>query len=98
MRSREWSLLPIACAVLCAAESTDWISHMGGKVERDAAGKVTAVNLRGSWINDAEMAHLAELPDLEKLDLSHTRITDEGLLRLKSAPRISDLSLYYSEW
>ena len=39
-----------------------------------------AVNLRGSWINDAEMIELARLPDLERLDLSHTRISDEGML------------------
>src|SRR5262249_9061915 len=30
-------------------------------------------------------------------DLSHTRISDEGLLRLKPATQIEDLSLLYSE-
>ena len=91
-------LLWIACGALLAAESTDWIVKLGGKLERNAAGKVVAVNLRGSWVNDAEMLGLAELPDLEKLDLSHTRITDEGMLRLKSAPKIRDLNLFYAEW
>jgi len=38
------------------------------------------------------------LPDLERLDLSHTRISDEGMLRLKAAPKIRDLNLYYAEW
>lgn len=98
MLRRDLCILAIACAALRAAGDTDWITHLGGKVQRDASGKVTAVNLRGSWINDAEMLHLAEFPDLEKLDLSHTRITDEGLLRLKPAPKISDLNLYYAEW
>jgi Leucine-rich repeat (LRR) protein len=56
------------------------------------------VNLRGSWINDVEMIDLARLPDLERLDLSHTRITDEGMLNLKAAPKIRDLKLFYSEW
>jgi hypothetical protein len=98
MRGRPLCILPIACAALWATDSTDWITHLGGKVSRDASGKVIAVNLRGSWINDAEMLHLADLPDLEKLDLSHTRISDEGLLRLKSAPQIRELNLYYSEW
>ena len=41
---------------------------------------------------------LAAMPDLESLDLSHTRITDEGMLRLKDAPKISDLNLFYAEW
>jgi hypothetical protein len=98
MLSRGLWILATACVALCATDGTDWITHLGGKVERDTAGRVTAVNLRGSWINDAEMVHLAELPDLEKLDLSHTRISDEGLLHLKSAPKINDLNLYYSEW
>jgi Leucine-rich repeat (LRR) protein len=38
------------------------------------------------------------LPDLERLDLSHTRISDEGMLNLKPAPKIKDLKLFYSEW
>jgi hypothetical protein len=88
-----------AAGLSLAAEGTDWIERLGGKVERDAANRVVAVNLRGSWINDGdEMTRLAELPHLDTLDLSHTRITDEGLLRLKSAPKIRDLSLFYAEW
>jgi hypothetical protein len=98
MPRRDLYIFAIACVAVYAAADTDWIVHLGGKVGRDAAGRVAAVDLRGSWINDAEMLHLAELPDLEKLDLSHTRITDEGLLRLKAAPKISDLNLYYAEW
>ena len=56
------------------------------------------MNLRGSWISDVEMIELARLPDLERLDLSHTRISDEGMLNLKPAPKISELKLFYSEW
>ena len=84
--------------VLFAADSTDWIAQLGGKVARDAAGRVIDVNLRGSWVNDTEMIQLAAMPDLEQLDLSHTRISDEGLMRLKPAPKIRELNLYYSEW
>jgi hypothetical protein len=77
---------------------TGWIEKLGGKVERDSAGRIIAVNLRGSWINDVEMIELARLPDLERLDLSHTRISDEGMLNLKPAPKIKELKLFYSEW
>ncbi len=80
------------------AIDTGWIARLGGKIERDPAGRIVAVNLRGSWINDAEMVELARLPDLERLDLSHTRISDEGMLNLKPAPKIKDLKLFYSEW
>jgi Leucine-rich repeat (LRR) protein len=80
------------------AIDTGWITSLGGKIERDAAGRIVAVNLRGSWINDVEMIELARLPDLERLDLSHTRISDEGMLNLKPAPKIKELKLFYSEW
>jgi internalin A len=88
-----------AAGLSLAADGADWIERLGGKVERDAANRIVAVNLRGSWINDGdEMTRLAELRHLDTLDLSHTRITDEGLLRLKPAPKIRDLSLFYAEW
>jgi Leucine-rich repeat (LRR) protein len=91
-------LLLICCGLqLCAADTT-WITNLGGSVERDSGGRVVAVNLRGAWISDVQMIELARLPDLERLDLSHTRITDEGMLNLKPAPKISELKLFYSEW
>jgi len=90
--------LILLCVSAFAAGPGDWIERLGGKVERSATGKVVGVNLRGSWINDAEMVQLAAMPDLERLDLSHTRITDEGLMRLKPASKIRELNLYYAEW
>ena len=90
-------LLVLLATPLLAAD-TDWIARLGGRIERDSAGRIVAVNLRGSWINDAEMIELARLPDLERLDLSHTRISDEGMLNLKPAPKIRELKLFYSEW
>src|SRR5215467_3126916 len=91
-------ILLVLLAMPLLAVDTDWIARMGGKVERDLMGRIVAVNLRGSWINDADMIELARLPDLERLDLSHTRISDEGMLNLKPAPKIKDLNLFYSEW
>jgi len=85
------------CGILSAAESLDWINSLGGNVEKNAKGGVVAVNLRGAWVNDVELIDLARLPNLERLDLSHTRISDEGMRNLKSATNIRELSLYYSE-
>jgi internalin A len=90
-------LLLAASAALPATDTSEWIARLGGKMSRDSAGNIVAVNLRGSWINDAEMMELARLPHLARLDLSHTRITDEGVLHLRSATKISDLNLYYAE-
>jgi Leucine-rich repeat (LRR) protein len=75
-----------------------WVARLGGKVQRDTAGNVVAVNLRGTWVDDVEMIDIARLPKLQRLDLSHTRITDEGMLHLKPASQIEDLNLYYAEW
>lgn len=98
MRRLFWLLLLVSTPpALFGAESVDWILSLGGKIERDSSGQIVAANLRGSWVNDVEMMDLARLPRLERLDLSHTRITDEGLLLLKTAPRINDLNLYYAE-
>ena len=89
-------LLSLSPAIF-AADSSDWISSLGGSVERNAQGKIGAVNLRGSWVSDVELIDIARLPNLERLDLSHTRITDEGMLHLKSATGIRELKLLYAE-
>jgi len=91
-------LLPCAAALLYAAEATDWITSLGAKVQRDATGNVVGLNFRGTWIDDVEMVDVARFPQLKHLDLSHTRITDEGMLHLKAAAGIEDLNLYYAEW
>ncbi len=91
------ALLLCAGAIFAAVDPPDWIHSLGGKVTRDAKGNIVAVNLRGTWVSDVELIDIARLPNLERLDLSHTRITDEGMLHLKSATGIRELSLYYSE-
>ena len=58
---------------------------------------MVALNFRGTWIDDVEMVDVARFPNLERLDLSHTRISDEGMLHLKPATQIRELNLYYAE-
>src|SRR6185312_11620225 len=62
-----------------AAENTRWIDDLGGHVIRDAQGHVTGVNLRATWVSDADLHQLYDLPDLTTLDLSLTHITDQGM-------------------
>jgi internalin A len=83
--------------LLPAADDPNWILRLGGKVQRDALGNVIAVNLGATRVNDTEMLDLVSLKRLERLDLSHTRISDEGLLRLRPASQIQDLNLLYAE-
>lgn len=80
-----------------ATVDTGWIEKAGGTVTRDPAGHVTAVDLRASWITDSDMPALARLPDLKRLDLSLTRISDRGMRTLRTASGIEELNLYFTE-
>jgi hypothetical protein len=86
-----------ACVCLSAADRDSWIEDAGGAVSRNQQGRVVAVDLRGGWITDSDLADLARLPDLARLDISLTRISDHGLQQLKNAPAITDLNLYFDE-
>jgi internalin A len=87
----------LVCICLSAADRDSWIEGSGGTVSRNPQGRIVAVDFRGSWITDSEVADLALLPDLERLDLSLTRITDHALQQLRNAPSITDLDLYFAE-
>lgn len=95
--SRRLFLSGVFATWLPAADDIAWITRLGGKVQRNPAGAVIAIDLSTSWVSDDEMLDLLAFPLLERLDLSHTRISDEGLLRLKPAAQIQELDLLYSE-
>ncbi len=102
MRLLATILLPAATILLAARVAADdgapdWIASVGGVATKDKAGHIVAVDLRSSWVTDADLARLAQLPNLARLDLSMTRITDHGLRQLRSAPAIAELNLYYAE-
>ena len=40
---------------------------------------------------------IAKLDKLERLDLSNTRVTDLGLLKLKDLKNVRELNLFYAE-
>ena len=67
-------------------------------VIRDAAGRITGVDLRASWVTDTDLRKLLSCPISTTLDLSLTRITDQGMQELKNAPGIVDLNLYFAEY
>jgi hypothetical protein len=41
-----------------SAADSDWINAAGDGVTRDRAGRVTGVDLRASWVSDADLARL----------------------------------------
>jgi hypothetical protein len=55
----------------------------------DGSGSVTAQ--RQATITDAGLVHVKALPNLEHLDLSGTKVTASGLLRLEGMPKLREL-------
>ncbi len=91
-------IIVLLCLATSLSAAEGWVESLGGSVTTDAHGAVTGVNLRGSWVTDADLRHLAEYPNLTTLDLSLTHITDEGMAELKNLPNVTDLNLYYAEY
>jgi hypothetical protein len=85
-------------AAAAAKEDTQWITDLGGSVTRNAQNQVIGVNLRGTWVEDADMRRLNQYPDLRVLDLSLTHITDGGMQEIKNLHGITDFSLYFAEY
>lgn len=79
------------------AEGDKWIEEVGGAIIRDSSGKITGVDLRSSWVTDTDLRELLKLSDLSFLDLSLTRITDQGMREIKNLPGIVELNLYFAE-
>lgn len=88
----------VPAADIRSGGDAQWIEDAGGSVMRDAAGRITGVNLRASWVTDTDLSKLLQLPNLNYLDLSLTRITDQGMQELKNLPGIVDLNLYFAEY
>src|SRR5262245_58880311 len=84
-----------AMLAFAAAVDFGWIQQAGGSVTNEG-GKAVAVDLRSSWVTDSDIPRLAQMPDLKRLDLSMTRISDRGLRALKTAPAIEELNLYFA--
>lgn len=83
-----------------AADSGEasWVEAAGGAITRDASGRVTGIDLRASWVTDSDLRRLAKMPALAHLDLSLTRITDQGMQELKNAAGIVELDLRFAEY
>ncbi|MGA7410504.1 MAG: hypothetical protein WBW33_08460 [Bryobacteraceae bacterium] len=101
MRAAVWFAI-LLCAVSSYADTTkddtQWISDLGGAVTRNSQGRVTGVNLRGTWVGDADLRRLSQYSDLHVLDLSLTHITDQGMEEIKNLRGITDFNLYFAEY
>src|SRR5437868_4945930 len=76
--------VPAPAAEIKTDADAKWVEDAGGTVIRDPAGRITGVDLHASWVTDTDLRKLTQLPYLSSLDLSLTRITDQGMLELKN--------------
>jgi internalin A len=89
---------PAIAAEVKGSSNTQWIEDLGGTVTKNPQGRITGVGLRGTWVTDTDLRLLNQLPDLNTLDLSLTRITDQGMQEIKNLPGIVELNLSYAEY
>jgi Leucine-rich repeat (LRR) protein len=99
-RKSVFLLLPclLAAAEVKNGMESQWIEDTGGVVIRDPQGRITGVDLRGTWVTDSDLRKLNQLPDLQYLDLSLTRITDQGMQEIKNLRDIVELNLHFAEY
>jgi hypothetical protein len=57
---------------------------------------VRSLNLYGTNITDAGLAHLAGLSDLQTLNLNDTEVGDAGLEQLRGLPHLKELSVFHT--
>ncbi|MGH9657667.1 MAG: hypothetical protein ACRD96_03925, partial [Bryobacteraceae bacterium] len=74
-----WFGAPAPAADARPSRDLKWVDEAGGAVIQDAEGRITGVDLRASWVTDTDLRNLVQLPHLSHLDLSLTRITDQGM-------------------
>jgi Leucine-rich repeat (LRR) protein len=96
---RQFLLTALTAASLRAADDVAaHVERLGGTVERNAAGQITAVDLSASWANDTDLLWLADIPSLQKINLSRTRITGKALEPLRTLPHVQYLRLQFAEF
>ena len=69
------------------------IAKLGGRFEANASGTIVRVDFSGTAAVDLDLSRLRQLPDLEHLNLSRTRISNLGLYHVKSLRRLRTLDL-----
>jgi hypothetical protein len=94
------TVLIVLAALASAAPATDtqWIDDVGGVVARDSGGRVTGIDLRATWITDSDLRRLNQFRHLTHLDLSLTRIGDQGMQEIKNLPGVVELDLQFAEY
>ncbi|MSV29197.1 MAG: hypothetical protein EXQ52_10725 [Bryobacterales bacterium] len=84
-------------ADLREAEVIRWIEANGGDTKTNEAARTNDVYLGFGWVTDNDLKRLRALPQLSRLDLSHTYVSEAGIAFLRSFENLVDLNLFAAE-
>lgn len=70
-----------------------WARPVSMVMGEEAFGEVTGVQLLATPATDDDLRLLANVPTVERINLSRTEVTDAGLRHLRACPRLTFLSL-----
>jgi internalin A len=90
--------LSVAVPAGTPEETAAWIEGVGGTFQKNSGGHITEVDLTGTWVTDEDLSRIGALPDLRKIDLSHTKISDLGLARLRPLKNVVYLKCFYCSY
>ncbi len=78
-------------------DTLEWAAARGGDGTLDDSGQLTDLYLGFTWTTDADLDRIEGLASLERLDISLTYLTDEGVERLKALPGVVELNFFGAE-
>lgn len=69
------------------------ITSRGGRIERDESLAIIGVQVQDERFTDQQVALLARLPQLRRLDLRETLISDDAIETILTLPELEELNL-----
>ena len=84
---------PAGCSRAPDKRAESLARSLGGRVQYDN-GRLFRLELQRSRMLDSDLARFVEwVPDIEEIDCSQTRITDDGVAMLASFPKLRKIAL-----
>lgn len=104
-RSFAIAALTVSCfsaAALAAPDNQEtieaWIEDLDGSFVKNENGQIVELDLASTWITDADLAKVASLPELRKINLAHAKINDIAFQYLKPLKHVTWLNCFYCEY
>ena len=95
--SKTKAYMPPASPDMLSADAAHTMSQLGAQVIRNEEDTVRSVVLTDLPVSDSALVPLKDLPDLEVLSLSGTRVTNNGMMHLRGLDRLSYLFMNNTE-